>query len=169
MSSKADALGGLTGQPSDEQSGDDPGDEKRRPVIDKAAALQKQHGDDQLSDIVGDSPGHTDAHEAEICLAFQQGHDSQAQGSSGQRIKDTEHVAKEKSNDNDPDRRYKGGFPPGVPRQNKQDCQIGQPQFDTRNPYKHGDEGFNVAEDDGKRRKDTEIGSFMVHKMILLS
>ena len=58
--SKDNALVDFRSQPSDQKSRYNAGNQKGRSVIDQRHIFYNQHGNDQLSYVVGDTAGNTD-------------------------------------------------------------------------------------------------------------
>ena len=65
-------------QCSDQESRDHSGDQKCRCVVDQTGSHGDQAGNEQLSDIMGDTAGNTDTEDAEVGFFFHNRHDGEA-------------------------------------------------------------------------------------------
>ena len=108
------------------------------------------------------TPGHTDAKEAEIS-AVKQSHNSETARGTCQTVENTEKISKEETNHQDTHRGYKGGLAPGIAHKDKKHAQIGKPDFDARNSGEKRNQGFQISKNDGKGGKKSEIRSFSGH------
>ena len=149
-------------QGSDQETGNDTGDQKCRCIIDQSGCHRDQAGDQKLTDIVGDTSCDADAENAESGFLFHQGHDGEAQSSTGQTVQDAEQVSEHKSDDKDTDDGNERGFFPGVFLEDEQDCEIGKSELHSRDSGKKWNQRFHIAEDDSNRGKKPEVGDFFL-------
>lgn len=118
---------------------------------------------------MGDASGDADTHDGETALFFQEGHGGEAEGGAGQAIENAEHIAKEKSDDKDPNGGYQGSFLEGVTFQDKKHGQIGKAQLDPGDSGKYRDQGFHISKNDGDGCKQAEVCCLLFHILYLSS
>lgn len=149
-SSSAGAAKRLLRQPPDQAAGDDTGDQEHRSVVEQAAVFNNQDRDQKLPDVVCHAAGDADTDQTEIGMLLHQRHDGQAECSSGQTVKDAEHVSKEKADDDNPDHGDQDRIAKRISYKDIENCQIGQPKLNARDSGEYRNQRLDVAENNGK-------------------
>lgn len=123
-------------QGSDQESGDDTGDQKSRCIVDQAGSHCDETCNDQLSDVVGNTPGNTDAEETEAGKPLHKCHDGETECCTGKAVENAEQISEHESDHDDTDDGNKRGFLPCIFLQYKKNCQIGKSELHSRDSCK---------------------------------
>ena len=134
--SEADSFQYLVCQGSNEEPGDDTGDQKCRCIVDQPGGHRDKTCDDELTDVVGNTSGNTDAEDAEAGFFLHEGHNCETECSAREAVENAEQVSKHKSDHDDADNGNKRSFFPGIFLENEEDCQIGEPELHSGNSGK---------------------------------
>ena len=152
------------GEKANEKSRSGAGYQQNRQIVNQGKGMKKKNGNDNLCNVVGNSASHTDSEKTEIGAA-KQGHDSQAECSACQAVKNTKEISKQKSDDKNTHDGHKSGFPPGIAHKDKEHAKIGKSDLDAGDSGKKRNQGFQISKDDGKGGKKSEVSSFSGHSL----
>ena len=126
---EADSFQYFVCQGSDEEPGDDTGDQKCRCIVDQPGGHRDKTCNDELTDVVGNTSGNTDAEDAESGFFLHECHNCEAERSARKAVENAEQVSEHKSDHDDTDDRNKRSFFPGIFFENEEDCQIGETEL----------------------------------------
>ena len=111
-----------------------------RRIYKHTCIIYDQHGNDQLTNIMGNTSCNADSDQTEGGFFQHKCHNCHTKCRPCQAVQDTEQISKHKSNHQDTDNGNQGSLFKGILFQDKQDSQIGKPQLDPRDPRKNRDQ-----------------------------